>query len=108
MPDLLVVELVCLHCGEASNPPANLTFTNYTVRFLTPISWKISTDSSLNLFKKKKKTAWLLLRKGVNPFQSVMNEDWVREVFKSIFAEMELNTFLGSPTCNKYPNASYF
>ena len=31
----------------------------------------------------------------------------VQEVCKSIFGEMELNTFLGSPTCNKYQNASY-
>ena len=34
---------------------------------------------------------------------------WVqKEVCKSIFGEMALNTFLGSPTCNKYQNASYF
>ena len=33
---------------------------------------------------------------------------WVQEVCKSIFGEIELNTFLGSPTCNKYQNASYF
>ena len=33
---------------------------------------------------------------------------WVQEVCKSIFGEMELNTFLGSPTWYKYQNASYF
>ena len=33
---------------------------------------------------------------------------WVQEVCKSIFGEMELNTFLGSPTYNKYQNASIF
>ena len=33
---------------------------------------------------------------------------WVQEVWKSIFDEMELNTFLGSPTYNKYQNASFF
>ena len=33
---------------------------------------------------------------------------WVQEVCKSIFGEMELNTFLGSPTCDKYQNASIF
>ena len=35
-------------------------------------------------------------------------EDWVQEACKSIFGEMELNTFLSSPTCGKYQNASYF
>ena len=38
----------------------------------------------------------------------VQLKTWVQEVCKSIFGEIELNTLLGSPTCNKYQNASYF
>ena len=44
---------VYLHCGAASCcPPTTLTFPNHTIRFLTPVSWKNFTDSSLNKLKK--------------------------------------------------------
>ena len=61
---------VYLHCGAASCcPPTTLTFPNHTIRFLTPVSWKIFTDSSLNWIKKKKLPAccsgkaWILVQR---------------------------------------------
>ena len=60
---------VYLHCGAASCcSPTTLTFPNHTIRFQTPVSWKIFTDSSLNWIKKKLPAccsgkAWILVQR---------------------------------------------